>query len=126
VKRKIKRYKPDVSMLTNVKQRKQTALEMRVGHATAIRVGKEAVKRHKKYMKEWAAAKAEGKALHPDELNKSGYKLADIDHTVILPPQVRKAARIAQAYFEPEGTDFKLLRAEKLAKELTRTLEELW
>lgn len=125
MKRKSKPYKPDVSKVPE-KMRKQTALEMRVGHATAIQVGKEAVAQHKKYMKELAVAKAEGRVLHPAELNKSGYRLADIDKSVILPPQVRKAARIAQAYFEPEGTDFKLLRAEKLAKELTRTLEELW
>jgi superfamily I DNA and/or RNA helicase len=101
---------------------------MGVGYATAIRVGKEIVKRHKEYERERERkkAKAEGKALSPDELKKSGYRLADIDKSVILPPQVRKAARIAQAYFEPEGTGFKLLRAEKLAKELIRTLEGLW
>jgi hypothetical protein len=125
VKRKTKRYKPDVSKVPEQFKR-QTATEMGVGYATAIRVGKEIVKRHKEYERERKKAKAEGKAPSPDELKKSGYRLADIDKSVILPPQVRKAARIAQAYFEPEGTGFKLLRAEKLAKELIRTLEGLW
>ena len=54
------------------------------------------------------------------------YTLPPIDPDLIMPKQVRKAGRVAQSYYEPDGPDAKLVRLEKQLDALRKTVEDMW
>lgn len=114
--RKIKRYKPDVSKVPK-KMQKQTAVEMRTGHYAAKRNGA-LFKRHLKHL-----------GLGPVDLGLEGnaYRhLPDIDPTVHMPAQVRRAAAVANAHFGKEGHNARLFKLEHHLFAACKLVEELW
>lgn len=54
------------------------------------------------------------------------YTLSPIDPDVTYPKQVRKAGRVAQSYYEPEGQDAKLVALEKQLDAICKTVEGIW
>jgi hypothetical protein len=118
--RKIKRYKPDVSKVPK-KMQKQTAVEMRTGHFAAKRNGA-LFKRHLKH-----PPKPVG--LGPVDLGLEGNAprpLLDIDPTVHMPAQVRRAAAVANAHFGKEGHNARLFKLEHHLFAACKLVEKLW
>lgn len=113
---------------------KQTKVEMRVGAANSRRIAKE---KRQKLRNEKAAAKQAGLTLEEyrdkkwyDWLAKQPPSDApaqpEIDPEVKLPWQVRKAARIADSYYDPEGADAKMRRLQLALDVATQMLDGLW
>jgi len=95
---------------------RQTAREMAEGKRQGRKNAKEA-KGH---------AKARGKSPVMPAEERQHYTLPPIDPNLVMPKQVRKAGRVAQSYYEPDGPDAKLVRLEKQLALVRKTVEDMW